>query len=198
MGRDRGAPPPAKPLRLFVAADVPDDVKADLAAFLEPFRDRVPGAGWTRRDGWHVTLRFLGSTWPRQVEAVRTAVEKAAAAISPFETSLTEVGAFPSERRARVLWVGLADEGKLFQEIVTLLDDLLKEDFVPDERDFTPHLTVARLHTVRDLSEFARDLHRLSVASRTFPVGELVLYQSHLSPRGATYDALGRFPFTGS
>ena len=53
-------------------------------------------------------------------------------------------------------------------------------------------------HTVRDLSEFARDLHRLSVASRTFPVGELVLYQSHLSPRGATYDALGRFPFTGS
>ena len=126
MGRDRGAPPPAKPLRLFVAADVPDDVKADLAAFLEPFRDRVPGAGWTRRDGWHVTLRFLGSTWPRQVEAVRTAVEKAAAAISPFETSLTEVGAFPSERRARVLWVGLADEGELFQEIVTLLDDLLK------------------------------------------------------------------------
>ena len=86
-------------------------LRAGLAGFLEPFRDRIPGASWPRRDGWHVTLRFLGSTWPRQVEAVRTAVEKAAAAISPFETSLTEVGAFPSERRARVLWVGLDDDG---------------------------------------------------------------------------------------
>jgi 2'-5' RNA ligase len=198
MGRDRGAPPPSKPLRLFVAADVPDDVKAGLAESLTQFRDRIPGASWMRRDGWHVTLRFLGSTWPRQVEAVRTAVEKAAATTSPFETSLTEVGAFPSERRARVLWVGLADDDGRFQRIVTLLDDVLQEDFVPDEREFTPHLTVARLHPVRDLSEFATSLHGLSVASRTFPVGELVLYRSHLSPRGATYEALGRFGLTGS
>lgn len=197
MGRDRDLPPP-KPLRLFVAADVPEDVKAGLAESLTPFHDLIPGASWTRRDGWHVTLRFLGSTWPRQVDAVRTAAEKAAGATKAFESSLTEVGAFPSERRARVLWVGLNDDGELFQRIVTLLDDLLEEDFVPEEREFTPHLTVARLNPVRDLSEFATSLHGLSVASRAFSIDELVLYRSHLSSRGATYEALGRFGLTAS
>src|SRR5207247_7801073 len=129
---------------LFVAADVPEDVKEGLVEAVAPFRERIPGARWTRPNGWHVTLKFLGTTWPRLVETVEEAVGAAARGASPFRTSLTEVGAFPSARRARVLWAGLSDPDERFASIVERLDDLLKEDFQPEKRAFTPHLTVAR------------------------------------------------------
>jgi RNA 2',3'-cyclic 3'-phosphodiesterase len=195
--RGRGDEPPARSLRLFVAVNVPDDVKAGVAEALEAFRDRIPGARWTRRDGWHVTLKFLGATWPRMVEPVKDAVRTAAGRAEPFETAVTVLGAFPSARRARVLWAGLTDPEGRFAGLVTALDDLLKEDFTPEERAFTPHLTVARLQTPRALDEFTPELPGLSVASRSFAVEELVLYQSHVSRQGATYTPLLEAPLGG-
>jgi RNA 2',3'-cyclic 3'-phosphodiesterase len=194
---ERGEGPPARSVRLFVAVDVPDDVKAGLADAMAPFRDRIPGARWTRPDGWHVTLKFLGATWPRLVDTVRDAVGEAAGRAAPFATALTEVGSFPSARRARVLWAGLSDDEGRFAEIVKRLDDLLEEDFQAETRAFTPHLTVARLQTPRALDEFVPELPGLSVASRPFDVTGLVLYQSHLSRQGASYEPLVEAPFAG-
>jgi 2'-5' RNA ligase len=110
---------------------------------------------------------------------------------------VTELGAFPSARRARVLWAGLTDPEGRFAGLVTTLDDLLKEDFTPEKRAFTPHLTVARLQTPRALDEFVPEFAGLSVPSRTFDVGGLVLYQSHVSRQGATYEPLLEAPLGG-
>jgi RNA 2',3'-cyclic 3'-phosphodiesterase len=197
VARDHDEPPPAKPLRLFIAADVPEDVQASLDASLAFFRDRIPGARWTQRSGWHVTLKFLGRTWPRLVDEIKAAVERAAGETPPFETALTAIGAFPSERRAQVLWAGLSDAEDHFETMVKRLDDLLDDYFMSEDRAFTPHLTVARLTTPRALDEFVPDLPGMVVASRAFPIGELVLYRSHLSPKGATYEPLGRWPLGG-
>jgi 2'-5' RNA ligase len=198
VARDRASRPEAKPLRLFVAVDVPEDVKTALAGAVAPFRDRIPGGRWTRSDGWHVTLKFLGSTWPRLVEEVRRAVRAAAQATGPFQTNLTQVGVFPSPGRARVVWAGLADPQGRFSQIVTQLDDLLEEDFAPENRAFTPHLTLARLNPPRKVTEFAPDLVGAAVPSRPFVVDRLVLYRSHLSPHGARYEPLASEPLEGS
>jgi 2'-5' RNA ligase len=144
-----------------------------------------------------VTLKFLGKTWPRLLEAVAEAAEAVARDSPSFESALTEIGAFPSERRARVVWAGLADPQERFARMVTRLDDLLGEYFVPETREHTPHLTVARLSPSRDLSEFASGMVGTAVASRSFAVDELVLYRSHLSPKGATYEVLGRWALGG-
>ena len=193
MGRDR-AQPEIRPLRLFIAVDVPSGVKSGLAGAVAPYRARIPGVRWTGSQGWHATLKFLGTTWPRLVEDIRRAVEEAARSSASFETRLTQVGAFPSARRARVLWAGLADPEERFAPMVKLLDELLEENFVAEKRSFTPHLTLARLNPSRDIGEFAPDLDGLDVGSEPFPVDRLVLYQSHLSPRGATYEAVASCP----
>jgi 2'-5' RNA ligase len=190
VARDRAARPEAKPLRLFVAVDVPGPVKDWLAAAITPYRDRIPGARWTNRGGWHVTLKFLGSTWPRLLSVVRDGVSAAAASAEPFDTALTEIGVFPSARRARVIWAGLSDPDGRFGQLVKLLDDLLAEHFVPEIREFTPHLTLARLTPPRDVGEFVPGLVGTGVGSDPFRVDRLVLYRSHLSPRGATYEPL--------
>src|SRR5437588_460606 len=123
MGLDRTGQPEAKPLRLFVAVDISAEAKDALAAALRPFADRIPGARWTGTDAWHVTVKFLGSTWPRLVEEVRMAVGEVAARAQAFDTGLTALGVFPSPRRARVLWAGLEDPQERFAEVVKDLDE---------------------------------------------------------------------------
>jgi 2'-5' RNA ligase len=195
VASDRSAGPESKPLRLFVAVDVPDAVKDGLAAAIDAVRGSVPGARWTRLEGWHVTLKFLGSTQERLLPAVESAVRDAAFAAGRFDTRLTSIGAFPSANRARVLWAGLEDPDGRFGELVTHLDDLLGEIAAPEKRAFTPHLTVARIDPPARLAEVAPDALGLDVASGAFAVDRLILYRSHLSPRGATYEALLAAPF---
>jgi 2'-5' RNA ligase len=190
----RAGEPPPKPLRLFVAVDVPESARPPVRAALQPFGTRIPGARWTAESAWHVTLKFLGGTWPRMLDDVRKAISATAATASAFETRLTAIGVFPSPARARVVWVGLDDPEARLRAFAEWLDEGLAEHFVPEARTFTPHLTLARLIPPRSLREFAPDLVGTVVHSEPWTVGELVLYRSHLSPRGATYEPLERFP----
>ena len=96
-------------LRLFVAFDVPEAQKDSVEEAIAPLA--VPGARWTSRQSWHVTLKFLGATPEERLSEVTGVVEQAASASQPARTSLRDLGAFPSFRRARVLWVGLDDPG---------------------------------------------------------------------------------------
>jgi RNA 2',3'-cyclic 3'-phosphodiesterase len=193
VARDRASRAEAHPLRLFFAVDVPDTAKDALEAALAAHRDRVPGR-WTGRGGWHVTMKFLGSTWPRLVEEVRRAGASVAGRAEPFATALTTIGAFPGGRRARVLWVGLDDPGGRFAAMAGALDEALADHFVPERRPFTPHLTVARLRPPRDVEEFDREILGVGVASGRFDADRLVLYRSHLSPAGARYEPLEAWP----
>jgi 2'-5' RNA ligase len=196
MASDRATGPEAKPIRLFIAVDVPDAVKTKLAGDVARFRDQVRQARWTRSDGWHVTLKFLGMTWPRLVGAVSAAVTAVAAEANAFRSAVTELGAFPSPGRARVIWAGLSDPEERFAALAGRLDELLAEEFDAEQRPLTPHLTLARLNPPRDIREFAPDLLGASVASEPFEVGRLVLYQSRLSPKGATYQPLLEAPLS--
>src|SRR5262249_11379834 len=145
---------------------------------------------WTRRTGWHVTVKFLGWTPPRLLAEVDAAVGAAASGSPPFETAITGIGAFPSATRARVLWAGLDDGDGRFAQIVERLEDLLRPVVEPEARSFTPHLTLARIEPPRRLSEFVPALLEADVASERFRIDRLVLYRSHLSSSGATYEAV--------
>jgi RNA 2',3'-cyclic 3'-phosphodiesterase len=193
VSEGRSSDPAPKPLRLFVAVDVPEAARPPVRTALEPFTSRIPGARWTAESAWHVTVKFLGGTWPRMLDDVRGAISATAESVPAFETRLTALGVFPGPGRARVVWVGLDDPGGRFAAIASGLDEGLAEHFAPESRAFTPHLTLARLTPPRSLREFAPDLVGAEVGSDPWAVRELVLYRSHLSPLGATYEALERF-----
>src|SRR5436309_16108362 len=108
MARDRASRPEAKPLRLFVAADIPEDVRSGLAGAVSPLRERLRGK-WVPPENWHVALKFLGSTWPRLVDWVTETVEAVAAQHEPFDSLLEGVRAFPRRRRGRALRARRAD-----------------------------------------------------------------------------------------
>ncbi len=183
--------PQAKPLRLFVAIDIPDDVRRLVEEGLGPIRERYPRGRWVPTRNQHVTLKFLGTTWPRLLEPVTQAVGEVAAAHRPFQTRVAELGAFPSARRARVLWVALEDAAGRLAKIAASLDETLAKDFPPETRAFTPHLTVARFEPPVRLED---QIEQLGVESRPFPVDWLVLYRSHLRRPAPVYEPLATFP----
>lgn len=194
MARDRASRPEAAALRLFVAVDIPDTVKEQLSGSLEPLKPVVPAARWTRPDGWHVTLKFLGATWPRLLPLVRDAVTSVGAGTDAFSTRLAGIGAFPSPRRARVVWAGLLDAQGRMRGMASDLDAALADEFPPEKRAFTAHLTLARLNPPQDLTSAPADVLATPVVSPSFLVDRLVLYRSHLSPRGARYEPLTKAP----
>jgi 2'-5' RNA ligase len=191
VARDRKARPEARPLRLFVAVDVPEEVRRGLAGAVETLHDPLPGARWVAPANWHLTLKFLGSVFPRLRDWVGEQVAQAAAGTEPFDTRLTELGVFPSPRRARVLWAGLEDPDDRFRALAAGLDDVLRRDFEAEKRPFTPHLTVARF---REQAPVDQRLLSLDVASEPFRVDVLTLYRSYLQRPAARYEPLARFP----
>ena len=144
MARDRASRPEAKPLRLFAAVEIPQEIRGALAEAVTPVRERFPKARWVPIQNQHVTVKFLGSTYPRLVEWVTATVWEVASRHAPFTTRVEGLGAFPNARRARVLWAGLDDAGSAFGRLAADLDEALAKEFTPEKRAFTSHLTVAR------------------------------------------------------
>jgi RNA 2',3'-cyclic 3'-phosphodiesterase len=193
MARDRASRPEAKPLRLFVAFEVPDAVRSDLARTVGPLRDRFPRARWVPVENQHVTVKFLGSTYPRLVEWVTSTVREVAANRAPFETRVAAPGAFPNARRARVLWAGLDDPDARSAAIAGALDDALAREFKVEKRAFTPHLTVARFDPPAEV-----DLDEVAFESGPFTVDRVVLFRSHLRRPAPVYEPVATFPLEGS
>jgi RNA 2',3'-cyclic 3'-phosphodiesterase len=191
VARDRKARPEARPLRLFVAVDIPEEVRRRLADAVETLHDSLPEARWVVPANWHLTVKFLGSVYPRLREWVGERIAEAAGGARPFETRLTELGAFPSPRRARVLWAGLDDPEEGFGALASDLDRLLEPEFRVEKRPFTPHLTVARF---REQALLDPELLTLDVAGGPFQVEALTLYRSYLQRPAARYEPQARFP----
>jgi 2'-5' RNA ligase len=189
MARDRASRPEARPLRLFVAFEVPKDVRADLAGTLDPLRERFPKARWVPEENQHVTVKFLGSTYPRLVEWVVSMVEEVASAHEAFEARVADLGAFPNPRRARVLWAGLDDRDARSSAIAAALDEALAHEFKVEQRPFTPHLTVARFEPPAVLEP-----EDVAFESEPFTVESLVLFRSHLRRPAPVYEPLATFP----
>jgi 2'-5' RNA ligase len=182
MARDRASREGAKPVRLFVAVEVPAAVRERVEAAVVPLRERHPRARWVPRQNQHVTMKFLGATWPRLVDWVTRAIGDVARSTPVFSTPVEGLGAFPSERRARVLWAGLDDADGRLGAIAAALDLALEREFTPEKRPFTPHLTVARFDPPVRLEEVP------AVGSDPIPVDRLVLFRSHLRRPAPVYE----------
>jgi 2'-5' RNA ligase len=189
MGRDRAARPAAKPLRLFVAIEIPDAVKDAVEAAFAPWRDAFPKARWVPRENQHVTLKFLGRTWPRLTDWVPEQVEAAAADVPRFMVRLQGVGSFPSAKRGRALWAGF-EERDLISDLAAEIEAALVEEFPAERRPFHPHLTVARSDPPVKLPAAYT---ATALATDPWEIDHVVLFRSHLGRPAPRYEPLARF-----
>jgi 2'-5' RNA ligase len=191
VARDRASRPEAKPRRLFVAFEVPEEAKTAATKAAETLRERFPRARWVPPENLHVTMKFLGSVWPRLTSWVPDRLERAAADLAPFDVGLDGLGAFRSPRSARVVWVGLRDEpAGAMASTAAGIDTSLAAEFPLETRPFSAHLTLARSDPPLTLT--SEDLEVI-VPPVTWTVRELVFVQSHLRRPAPRYEVVGRF-----
>jgi RNA 2',3'-cyclic 3'-phosphodiesterase len=147
---------------------------------------RLLGARWTTRAQWHVTLQFLG---PRvDLDAAGAALASVRGA--PARVCLGGIGGFPSARRASVVWVGLSEGAGAVSHLAAAVGEAMAAlpEVPPDEREYHPHLTLARLARPADL----RAVVAVASAARVGPpwvADRLVLFESVTAPTGARYRA---------
>lgn len=178
-------------LRLFVAVDVPLEHRDWLQRETSAWRETLPGARWPEVRNQHLTLKFLGWTEAGLLDEVRRACETVAGHRRAAPIRLSSPGAFPTPRRARVLWVGVDDPAGLLASLAADLDRALEPlGFPTEKRSFTPHLTLARLKVPTRIE--LPDLDPASLGE--FKVDSLVLWRSHLGRGGAEYERVGEWP----
>lgn len=181
-------------MRAFIAIDLPDVVRAELRRQQAVFRAACPEARWTRPEGIHLTLKFLGKISGEKAEQAIKALEP----LAPFEAFSVEVkgfGLFPDGRRPRVFWAGVDAPpalGELAGQVEVAME---KMGFAREARAYAPHLTLARLNVPRPQPALAEMVKRESERSLgRFEVREFFLFESKLSPQGSEYRKVARFP----
>jgi 2'-5' RNA ligase len=188
-------------VRCFVAVDLPDDVRAAVAAVQADVRVAAPRAdvGWTDATKLHLTLKFLGEVRDDVVPDVRAALEDVARRHAPFETAAGGTGQFPGRARPRVLWVGLTAG---LREIGLLAADV-ERAFLPlgfplEARPFRGHVTIGRVRSPRGVGRVVTAMADAPADFGRWTVREVVLYRSHLrGSKGSLYEPLARVALAG-
>lgn len=93
----------------------------------------------------HITLAFLGWVDPQQIEGIRDAMHAAASAAPPFTLTLDTVGAFPHERRPKVVWIGSRDQGALYRRLAYGARTAFEPLGFSFDKDAVAHVTIARV-----------------------------------------------------
>jgi RNA 2',3'-cyclic 3'-phosphodiesterase len=187
-------------MRLFIAIDLPDSVRAALAREQARLRDACAGSRdirWTRPEGVHLTLKFLGEVASTRLPDVTSALD-ALGRFEPFEVDVGGFGFFPSARRPRVFWVGLEAPpalGELARRVEAAMEPLA---FAREDRPFQPHLTFARFESQHPQPALDAALQKSGAGTfGRFTVTEFFLFESKIRPGGAEYSRIARFPGAG-
>jgi 2'-5' RNA ligase len=179
-------------IRAFIAVQIPDEVKARFGEIQRDLQASGADVRWVKPGNAHITLQFLGDTRTDLIEPIESALRRVAASHHAFDVSVGGLGVFPNERRPRVVWIGISQGADSLASLQSAVSEETKKlGFKSEKREYSPHITLGRVKTPKNLEA----LIRLLDANRDFRAGtfrpvQLHLIRSTLSPQGPTYTAL--------
>jgi 2'-5' RNA ligase len=183
-------------IRAFVAIELSPEIYARLDETEKQLQQRLDTGviRWVPAHNIHLTLKFLGDVSLANLEVLKRILESEAGKHTPFEISVGELGAFPSIRRPRVIWIGVQAPQDLYTLQRGIETEMAGLGYAPEDREFSPHLTLGRVS--RNAS--SQELKKVGDVLATSKVGYLGatrvssvnLFRSDLKPGGAVYSKL--------
>lgn len=182
-----------KIIRAFIAIHFPETVKEDLYSSIIEFKWK--GFKRVEKNNIHLTLKFLGSLPESKVEKVVEKLKKAAYGTQRFSIEIVNFGAFPSTKRARVVWAGARETPNQLKELFEKIDRLLAElNFKKESRDFLPHITLGRFKIPLNITSEATKIgEKIANTKPKVEIDKFYLVKSTLFPSGPKYENIAEF-----
>lgn len=182
-------------MRCFVAVELNDGIKEKLTKAQELFRRLDGKITLVKPSQMHLTLKFLGEVPDSQITEIAGKMKSAAGKIKPFDCEIEGLGAFPKPESPKILWIGIKQNDSLAELFHSIEDELVKIGFPSEQRDFKPHLTIARIRG-RINRFLCRQIitENINFSAGVQPVDNFILVSSELRPSGAVYTQLATIP----
>jgi 2'-5' RNA ligase len=179
-------------IRTFIAIELPEKIIDSISRIQERLQPYGLKVRWVRPQNIHLTLKFLGNIQKVQTEKIKQAIIESAHGFAPISIAAKGIGAFPSIKRPRVIWVGLAGQINQLQKLQKTLDEKLAANGFPKEkRKFKGHLTLGRVKNKIDPKRLLEAVKEFAgFESEPFVTNPVALFKSELKPTGAVYTKL--------
>ncbi|MEW6040493.1 MAG: RNA 2',3'-cyclic phosphodiesterase [Elusimicrobiota bacterium] len=187
-------------MRLFASVEVTDDVKNIAYRIIENLKKANADVKWVEKENLHITMKFLGEQPDEKLIKIKEALKLAASNSQRCKIKIENIGTFPGSKNIRVIWLGVTAEIDKLKLLAQNVDESLsKINFEKEKREFSPHLTIGRVRSNKNISKLSDTIELLqkdellNKNTNSVDVNELVLFQSKLSPHGPEYSVIERF-----
>lgn len=182
--------------RMFVALELPEDVRSRMTESFSSAKEKYRGIGWVRPEGLHVTLRFLGDTDRIQEERMKMELKALSSRFGQMRVSYEGVGSFGRGQTMSVVWVGVKDLSGSLQLLAEAAEEAAVSCGFPREtRRFSPHITLGRVRDAMQLPPWDEVRRDISWKGAEVVHEGCFLYSSILSPGGSIYTKEAFFRF---
>ena len=187
-----------KSKRVFLAIDLPGDVKEQIMAIQNKLKFLLEGVRWVRPEAIHLTLKFFGDIRSDDTARISEMIAEKTRDAAPMTLNTDNIGAFPNLERPRVLWLGMTGDVQRLMILQQVIEAGLEpHGFKREKRKFRPHLTLGRAKSSRGM---ILGLSEAVITENHYNTGDftaqgLTLFQSELRPGGAVYTNLAYFQF---
>mgnify|MGYP006279379007 FL=1 len=149
---------------------------------------------WVNSEQFHITLFFLGDTDEEMIPRIRTQLGNMADQFNSFNINLSGLGVFKNINKPRVLWTGIYQYDTMKKIKERIEEEIVALGFPAEEREFRPHLTIARLKWIND-KEKLKDLIETYKKEdfQQVKINEIIYYESILKPSGPVYKPIEKF-----
>ncbi|MEP7355850.1 MAG: RNA 2',3'-cyclic phosphodiesterase [Anaerolineales bacterium] len=187
--------------RIFAALELSPALRESLARVQDNLSRTVPGddVRWSRLEGVHLTVKFYGDVDSERLAEIEMGLARAAAQAAPVRLAVEGLGVFPNPQRPQVIWAGLAGDLGGLQALQAAVErEAAALGFEPEEREYTPHLTLGRVNARLSANAHGALIDYLAEARHMLlgqiEADQLTLLRSQLKPGGSVYNVLFTAP----
>jgi 2'-5' RNA ligase len=190
-------------MRTFIAIELSPEIEEYLRRLQERLKTSQADVKWVSPQNIHLTLKFLGEIDEKTLEQIKHILEDTACSSEQFTLRLSVIGAFPSIKSPRVIWIGIDKGDEEVKVIAKELEDKLSAIGLPKEdRAFSSHITLGRVRSSGNRNNLVKSLEslkeKLLEGNTELRVEKITLFKSTLTPKGPIYEALKEFPIGNS
>lgn len=175
-------------IRAFLGIQIPSKIAEELAQLGKHFESK--NFKPVRAENIHLTIKFLGNVNEEELFNAANRLENLLKKISPFPIEIGSLGAFPSEKKARVFWIGVDSGLDKLHEVYDVVNRTFASLGVEDENRFKPHITIGRFRVPENIESKLKIINKDYKIKYQVEVDSVKVYKSTLTPQGPIYEVL--------